>query len=218
MEGPRGPIGPSGQAGITGVAGAQGSVGAFGSTGPTGLTGPAGIQGLRGVPGASPVPARIQIFSTTLSNDNSVKTASLVNICSTGSPALSVVGSTCTSTTIPSLSIDNTTGIFTIPAGMYHIEAACSFSDSTTSTSLAALNMYEGASIVIGGTNIRPVAAGGNGSGTSFLSGIYSCATSVTATFNCDVNRGQQTTIKTPMLSTDYNGTAPTVFVTFIKL
>jgi hypothetical protein len=40
----------------------------------------------------------------------------------------------------------------------------------------------------------------------------------VTATFNCDVNRGQQTTIKTPMLSTDYNGTAPTVFVTFIKL
>jgi hypothetical protein len=219
MEGNPGPTGPSGRVGIQGVTGSQGTKGFLGAAGPVGLTGTAGLQGVRGTPGVSPVPLRVQVFSTTATTNTTGLSLSIINKVSTGSPELSVAGTICSSTIISGLSINSSTGTFTIPAGAYYIEGACSFYDSVLSTTAASLNLYTDETKILSGTIILSATEDDGGHGTSYLSGSYSTKSSVTATLRCDVTRDYGgSSVDIPAVSTALSEVAPTVFVTIIQV
>jgi len=128
--------GPTGPTGLPGPQGPQGSQGSQGETGPTGITGPPGPQGslgpvgprgATGPTGLGYVPMRIQRFSSTSTDDQSVAAGFVNRTLGTADPALSDTGSTSIlSLTQQSKTFDdpiNTITCITFPPGRYLIRA-----------------------------------------------------------------------------------------------
>ena len=138
MQGPAGPTGPTG---IVGIRGRQGPVGRDGDAGSVGIRGPTGPEGRRGFFGPTLNPVRAQTFFNTLGSmnlddppvtqisftandlaDNKAKFSHVVFL--NGFPGVgNVTEEIKSSSNIPGLTLNNSTGVLSVPTGNYYTEA-----------------------------------------------------------------------------------------------
>lgn len=218
MEGPVGPKGPTGAQGITGPRGAQGFPGPMGPVGPQGLTGPDGRQGLMGFPNPS-VPVGVQIFTTTSTVEISTpdeRQVLFTAMLDTGRPSLVNASGRLQSTTISGMSLDPTTGVITVPAGRYLVEAACSFpTDVEVITgSISLVDTLLSDTIILEGNLVGSSIIGTKGM-TSFMSSFVNFDTNGSVKLSYNVARVNDSLTKSiPLVDTS----SIAVFVTFVKV